>query len=170
METKYIFRFVVVDEGASQGLSISDFVTPTWFAELGKKNKKDEPINPSKLVTILKALYGFYYPKLNVFNMSIPSIGMINDLIGKQVRIAVKVKGDAPVEGEEDMRKNKITDYTVIKKELEVPEGVKVAKTAASRTSTPVTDLPDDGASEGTGFIEGLEADKKKEEEGKATA
>lgn len=160
METKYIFRFVVLDEGTALTLGISDFVTPSWFAEVGKKNQKGEPVNPSKLVTIFKALYGFYYPDLNVFNMSTPSIGMINDLIGKQVRIAVKVKGEG------DEARNKITDYTVIKKELEVPEGVSVATVAAARKSMPVTDVTDDAdADKGTGFIEGLEADKKVEEE-----
>lgn len=134
IENKYIIKLVVLNEGESKGFTIVDFITRSWFNELGKKNKKGEAITPSKLVNIFKAFYGYYNPKINVYDMSKPSIEMVNELIGKQVRIAVKVKGEG------DEAKNKITDYMVIKEELDVPSDIEVAKVGEVKTSTPISE------------------------------
>ena len=181
MENKYLLKLTVLSEGESKGLTIVDFVTPSWFNEVGKTNKAGEHITPSKLVNIFKAFYGFYNPKINVFDMSKPSAVKMNDLIGKQVRIAVKVKGEAPTEGEEDKRRNKVTDYMVIKEELEIPEDVKIAKLGEVKTSKSVVsegakEVPEkveekeekettseksDEEAKEPGFIAGLEKDKE---------
>lgn len=162
METKYLLKLVVLTEGESKGITIVDFVTPSWFNEVGKTNKEGAPITPSKLVNIFKAFYGFYNPKINVFDMSKPSSVMINDLIGKQVRIAVKVKGEVPNEGEEDKRKNKISDYMVIKEELDIPDDIKIAVVGEVKTTKSVVEEPTKEEKD-PGFIAGLKADSEAE-------
>lgn len=168
LETKYLFKLTVLDEGDFQGVTVTDFVTPKWFIpeEAGKKNKKGEVISPSKLMSIFKAFYAYYHPDIDVNDLSAPSMSMVNDLIGKQVRISVKVKGDKPEEGEEDRRKNKITDYMVIKKELEVSDDIRVAKVAPAKESKSVVEEDDEEEEESnSGFIAGLEKSKKEESE-----
>lgn len=114
METKYLFKYIILDEGEAKEQMLTDFAPPKWFG--GNTKKK---FSPSKLVTIFKAVYGFYYPKLNVNDLSEPSPEVVNDLIGKQVRVTVKLGGD-------NNQWNKITDYTVVKAELPVPDSVKI--------------------------------------------
>lgn len=120
METKYLFKFVILDEGEAQGQMLTDFAAPKWFS--GNTKKK---FSPSRLVTIFKAIYGHYYPKLDVGDLSEPGTNQINDLIGKQVRVTVKVGG-------QDNNWNKITEYTKIKEEMEIPEGVKIEGVTSS--------------------------------------
>ena len=133
IETKYLFKYVILDhqdDVVCYKQLLTDFAHPKWFSG-DSKNK----LSPSKLVTIFKSIYGFYFPDIKVEDIPADQVTeMVNQLIGSQVRVAVKVKED---------ESNKITDYLSVKEELEVPEDIKVAK---------------------EGFIEGLEREKKIEE------
>jgi hypothetical protein len=105
----YHFKFGILDgveEAKNQ--TVSTFCSRKWFSG----NKK---ASPSKLVTLVKAVYAFYYPKLSVVELEADdmTIGTINDLIGKQLRVAVKLNADGT--------NNKITEFMAVKKEIEVP-------------------------------------------------
>jgi hypothetical protein len=111
----YHVKFTILDgEGEAENQMVSCFCARKWFSG----NKK---MSPSKLVELVKAVYAFYYPKLSVVELEAEdmSIKVINDLIGKQLRINVKLNADGT--------NNKVSDFMAIKKELPIPEEVKVA-------------------------------------------
>lgn len=111
----YHVKFTILDgEGEAANQQVSCFCARKWFSG----NKK---MSPSKLVNLVKAVYAFYYPKLSVVELEAEdmSIKVINDLIGKQLRINVKLNADGT--------NNKVSDFMAIKKELPIPEEVKVA-------------------------------------------
>ena len=142
METKYLFKYVILSgEAPHKGQMLTDFAYPKWFS-----GNKDRQMSPSKLVTIFKAIYGFYFPDTKVDEIPASEVtDLINKLIGCQVRVNVKVKED---------ESNKITDYLVIKEELEVPEDIKIAEVKETNANPK---SPDE-------FIKGLEEEKKVED------
>ena len=98
-------------------------------------------MQPSKLVTLIGAVYSFYYPRLSVIELEAEDITYqaINDLIGKQLRVMVKMN--------DEKTGNKIVQFMGIKKELPVPETVKVAavsKKALARPNAQHEELQDD--------------------------
>lgn len=123
----YQFKFAVLDEGEKiQGESINVFTSRKWFSG----NKKAQP---SKLVTLFKAVYAFYYPKLDIIELEADDITLqaINDLIGRQLRITVKLN--------DDKTGNKVTEFMAIKKEMDVPDTIKVA-TVSKKMSAKVSE------------------------------
>lgn len=115
MEVQFLFKFVILEgEDKVKGESLSAFVARKWFS--GSKSA-----SPSKLVNLVKAVYGYYYPKLDISDLkaSAMSAAVLNDLIGKQVRVSVKFN--------DDKTGNKITDFMSIKEELKVSEDIKIA-------------------------------------------
>jgi hypothetical protein len=124
-EAYYHFKFIILDglDDAKDAM-VSTFCTRKWFA--GNQRTK-----PSKLVNLVKALYAFYYPKLSVIELEADdmNVGVINDLIGKQLRITVKLN--------DDKTNNKITEFMAIKKELAVPETLNVADVPKKHLATP---------------------------------
>lgn len=126
-EAFYQFKFAVLDEGENiQGQSLVAYCSRKWFGG----NKK---MQPSKLVTLIGAIYSFYYPRLSVIELEAEDITYqaINDLIGKQLRVMVKMN--------EDKTGNKIVQFMGIKKELPVPETVKVAAVSKKALARPQT-------------------------------
>jgi hypothetical protein len=120
METFYLFKFVILEgEEGVKNETLTAFVARKWFAGSTKGKKT---LNPSKLVNLVKAAYGFYYPKLDVSFLTADDMTapVVNDLIGKQLRIAVKMN--------DDKTNNKVTDFMAIKKELEISSEIKVAQ------------------------------------------
>lgn len=122
----YKFSLVILD-GAneeSQHQSVSVFCTERWFAG----NKK---ASPSKLVSLVKAVYGFYYPDLSVIELEAEdmTLPVINDLIGKQLRVTVKLNQDGTG--------NRITEFMAIKKELDVPDTITIARVPAKMLAKP---------------------------------
>ena len=117
METKYLFKYVILSgEVPHKGQMLTDFAYPKWFS--GASERK---MSPSKLVTIFKAIYGFYFPDIKVDEIPVEQVtSLVNTLIGTQIRVNVKVRED---------EQNKITDYLVIKEELGVSEDIKIAET-----------------------------------------
>lgn len=112
----YHFKFAILDEGEEvQGQIVSTFCGRKWFG--GSKK-----YSPSKLVSLVKAVYAHYYPKLSIVEIEAEdmTLPVINDLIGKQLRIIVKLN--------DDKTNNKVTDFMAVKKELEIPESVTIAK------------------------------------------
>lgn len=151
---QYLFKLIILDEGEQQKQMLTAFCSTSWFS--GNKG-----MNPSKLVTIFKAVYGFYFPGINVTDMSAEEADNLmnqNVLIGAQLKITVKMN--------DDKTGNKVTDFMSIKKELLIPaEGVKLegefklkAEPAAASAvaSTANSSNPDE-------FIASLEEDQKKE-------
>lgn len=109
-----MFKFMILDGTGDAALAqVSCFCSLKWFSG----NKK---ASPSKLVTLVKAVYAFYYPNLSVVELEAEDMDfkVINDLIGKQLRIAVKLTTDGT--------NNKVTEFMAIKQELTVPDEVKV--------------------------------------------
>jgi hypothetical protein len=100
-QLQYMFKTVVV-EGEQKGQGIVIFTTPSWF-DGGKKSK------PSKLFNLFKTVYAFYKKDVDVKNMEGVTGAMINDLIGKQLRVTVEIT---------DAGKNKVTGFMTIKKEV----------------------------------------------------
>lgn len=117
-DTFYQFKLMLL-EGDEKilGQSVSVFCTRKWFS--GSKKA-----SPSKLVTFVKAVYAHYYPKLSVIELEAEDMTpeVINDLIGKQLRITIKVKPRSDGSGDT----NNVTEFMAIKKELPLPEGVKL--------------------------------------------
>lgn len=112
----YHFKFAILDDGEEvQGQIVSTFCARRWFSG----NKK---YSPSKLVGLVKAVYAHYYPKLSVVEVEAEdmTLPVINDLIGKQLRVVVKLN--------DDKTNNKVTDFMAIKKELGIPDEVVIAK------------------------------------------
>jgi len=146
LESKYLFKYVIldhVDDPTIHKQMLTDFVYPKWFS--GDSKKK---LSPSKLITIFKSIYGFYFPDTKVEDIPEDQVtDQVNQLIGSQVRIAVKVKED---------ESNKITDYLVIKEELEVPEDVKIAEIKEKASG--------ENPKSSEEFIKSLEDDKKVED------
>lgn len=132
VEAFYKFKFVIIngEDEFSQEKVVSAFCTRKWFSG----NKK---VNPSKLVNLVKAVYAYYYPKLSVVELEADDMtpAVINDLIGKQLRVSVKLN--------EEGSANKITEFMAIKKELDVPETVKIASVAKKVLAKP-SDEPSD--------------------------
>lgn len=121
MTTQYLFKMVILDGDSEENQlqMVTAFVSRNWFKGASKK-----AFNPSKLVTLTKALYSFYYPKLDVSLLEAEDMseGVINDMIGKQLKVVVKLN--------EEETSSKVSDFMVIKKELDVPEEVKIAETS----------------------------------------
>jgi hypothetical protein len=117
----YHFKFAIIapDDAEVNGQMVSAFCARKWFS--GSKKA-----SPSKLVTLVKAIYAHYYPKLSVVEIEADdmTLPVINDLIGKQLRIIVKLN--------DDKSNNKITDFMAIKKELAIPEEVVIARVPKS--------------------------------------
>lgn len=126
LETKYMFKYVILSgEPPHQYQMLTDFAYPKWFS--GNSQRK---MSPSKLITIFKAIYGFYFPDTKVEEIPVDEVTpLINNLIGCQVRMNVKLEDE----------KNKIVGYIVIKEELPVPEDIKIAT-----ISKKVEDLTDE--------------------------
>lgn len=124
----YQFKLAVLDEGENiQGETINIFTSRKWFSG----NKKAQP---SKLVTLVKAVYAFYHPKLDVIELEADdmTLQVINDLIGKQMRVTIKVN--------EEKTGNKVTEFMAVKREIEIPSGIEIAKVSkkmAVRESAP---------------------------------
>lgn len=116
-QTQYLFKFVILDGENEANLQIlTSFVSRSWF-----KGNSKKAFNPSKLVTIVEAIYAYYYPDLSVKELEAEDMTppVINDLIGKQLKVVVKLNED----------RNKITEFLQIKAELDVPEEIKIAET-----------------------------------------
>lgn len=153
---QYLFKLIILDEGEQQKQQVSAFCSTSWFGGSGGK----KGYSPSKLVTIFKAIYGFYFPTISITDMEAEeanSLMVQNALIGAQLRITVKLN--------DDKTGNKVTEFMSIKKELPVPEDVKLegefklkAEPAAASAvaSTANSSNPDE-------FIASLEEDQKKE-------
>lgn len=125
MEVQYFFRFVLLDgEPQYQGQIVSAFTSRKWFT--GSKKYQ-----PSKLVNIVKAVYGYAYPKIDVLKLEAEDMSpqVVNDLIGKQLMIVVKQNADKTG--------NKVTDFMVIKKELDVPKDFGVVTVNEKMLDTP---------------------------------
>jgi hypothetical protein len=91
------------------------FARISWFNGVTKKGSS---VSPSKLYTIVKALYNFYDEKMDVDKLTLAELnmGFFNELIGKQLMIVVDLRDDV----------NKVTGFSPIKEELEVPEKAKI--------------------------------------------
>lgn len=118
-ETFYVFKLAILGDVPAEilGQTVSIFATRKWFS--GSKKA-----SPSKLVNFVKAIYAYYYPKLSVVELEAEDMTpeVINDLIGKQLRITIKVKPRADGNGDT----NNVTEFMSIKKELELPNEVKI--------------------------------------------
>lgn len=124
----YVFKLVILDEGEDiQGQSVNVFCARKWFG--GSKKA-----SPSKLVTLTKAVYAYYYPRVSVIELEADEMtpAVFNDMIGKQLRVSVKIN--------EEGTANKVSDFMAIKKELEVPEDVKIAPVAKKHLAKPGAD------------------------------
>ena len=110
LEVKYLFKFVLLD-GQPDIIyqSVNAFCSRSWFMGAGD-------LNPSKLVNIVTAIYGHYYPKIKITDIEKENVtsNMVNKLIGKQLRIVIK----------EISEKNKITDFLKADKILEFDEQI----------------------------------------------
>jgi hypothetical protein len=129
-EAFYQFKFGILEGGAElQDSSLVAFCSRKWFGG----NKK---MQPSKLVTLFSAVYGFYYPRMSVIELEAEDITpqVVNDLIGKQLRVMVKLN--------EDKTGNKVVEFMSIKQELAVPETVKVAAVSKKMVARPGSDEP----------------------------
>jgi hypothetical protein len=128
-EAFYQFKLVILDGDEESNLqSLNVFCSRKWFG--GSKKAQ-----PSKLVTLVKAVYAFYYPKLSVIELEADEMtpAVINDLIGKQIRVAVKIN--------EAGTGNKVTEFMAVRKELAVPEDVKVAAVAKKHLAKPTGEV-----------------------------
>jgi len=146
-DVQYLFKFALL-EGDEKilGSSLVAYASRKWFT--GGKTT-----SPSKLVTLVKAVYGFYYPKLNVNVLTAEDMNpqVINDLIGKQVRVSVKLN--------DDKTRNKVADFMTIKAEMKVPEKVEIVTIGKSMVAKPMT-----------GQVEPKKEDEKPTEEKKEKA
>lgn len=145
---QYLFKFVVLDEGEFNQQMLTSFCSTSWFKG-GVKG-----MNASKLVTIFRAVYGFYMPGIDVNSLKaaeVNSLMMQNVLIGTQLRVNVKLT--------DDKLGNKITDFMMIKKELPVPAEVIIEgefKLKAEQPAQPSAEVPF-SADE---FLQSLETDE----------
>jgi flavin-dependent dehydrogenase len=124
----YHVKFTILDgEGVAANQQVSCFCARKWFSG----NKK---MSPSKLVELVKAVYAFYYPKLSVVELEAEdmTIKVINDLIGKQLRVNVKLNAEGT--------NNKVSDFMAIKKQLPLSEDVKVAAVPKKAVEKPETE------------------------------
>lgn len=123
VEAQYLFKIAIIDgEGDAKNAGLTIFCAIKWFTG-GKK------YSPSKLVNLFKACYAFYYPKIDVTDLNAEDITpiVVNDLIGCQLRVAVKYNADKSG--------NKITEMMSIKKELAIPEEINLAHVPAKLTT-----------------------------------
>lgn len=120
MTTQYLFKLVILDgkNEDSKLQMVVAYVSRSFF-----KGNSQKGFNQSKLVAFTKSLYKFYYPKLDVMLLEAEDMtdAVINDMIGKQIKVVVKLNADET--------SNKVTDFMAIDEELEVPEEVKIAPT-----------------------------------------
>ncbi len=117
MTVQYLFKLVILDEGEFKGQMVSAWSSTSWFG--GTSGKKG--LNPSKLVTIFKAIYSFYLPGVDVNDMEAEEADSLmnqNVLTGAQLRVVVKLT--------DDKKGNKVSDFMSIRQELEIPEDVKI--------------------------------------------
>lgn len=131
-DVQYFFKFGLLEgDEKIKGQVVNAFASRKWFT--GGKTT-----SPSKLVTLVKAVYGFYYPKMNVMMLTSEEMTpqVINDLIGKQVRISVKLNNEKT--------RNKVADFMTIKAEIELPEFVKVAEVAKKMVAKPAAKAVED--------------------------
>lgn len=148
-DVQYFFKFGLLEgDEKIKGQVVNAFASRKWFT--GGKTT-----SPSKLVTLVKAVYGFYYPKMNVMMLTSEEMTpqVINDLIGKQVRISVKLNNEKT--------RNKVADFMTIKAEIELPEFVKVAEVAKKMVAKPAAKAVEDDKP-----VES-EAESEESEEGK---
>jgi hypothetical protein len=140
VQVNYHFKFVILDgeTADSKEQMVSAFCTNKWFGG----NKR---MQASKLVSLVKAVYAFYYPKLKVEDLTADEMtpAVINDLIGKQLRVSVKFNAEKTG--------NKVTEFMAIKKEIELPETVKLAEVAKKMLAKPTDEAKQKPAEEETG-------------------
>jgi hypothetical protein len=129
-EEQLLFSTTILNKQIGKGIGI--FARISWFNGVTKRGAS---VSASKLYSLVKAIYGFYHDKVDVDTLHADDVNMdfINDLLGKQVVLSVKL-----VNG-----KNKITDFAVIEKELEVPaeDSAQEEGTAGNENVDP-SDIP----------------------------
>lgn len=113
-ETQLMFRARVIEEGDHFGHSLGIFARPKWFSG-------GSSLSASKLYSLVKAVYGHYHKDTDIDVLTIADINMsfINDLLGKQLMVAVDVR-----KGKDGSDRNRITSFTPIKKEIAVEQEV----------------------------------------------
>lgn len=102
-QPQLMFKSIVI-EGEHKGRFVYIFTSQSWFD--GGTNSK-----PSKLYTLVKNVYTFYEPKAKLKDIQEINTDMINNLVGKQLRITVEVTPS---------NKNKVTGFMSIKEEQKV--------------------------------------------------
>jgi hypothetical protein len=145
-QVQYLFKFVILDEGEAKGQTISAFCSTKWFTGRGE-------LSSSKLVTIFKAVYGFYFKDIVVSDLKAVEINDLmldNSLIGAQIKVTVKLT--------DDKSNNKITDFMSIKSELALPADLELGIEVGSKK--PISASTDNPKSQND-FIKGLEEEKK---------
>jgi hypothetical protein len=150
MIVQYLFKFVILDQDIEEQFknsTLTAFCSTSWFG--GSK----KGMNPSKLVTIFKAIYGFYYPGVDIVDMEASEADRMmkdNLLIGSQVKVVVKLS--------DDKSSNKITDFMSIKSEMSLPDDlelggeIKIKRVEKKESTNPKSEDE---------FIKGLEEDKE---------
>lgn len=125
-EEQFLFKLIVLDEGAHRTQYVGAFATQKWF-----NGGKTGSMAPSKLYLIFQAVYQHYYAKVNLQEWEPGMVNQeaVNDLIGKQIRVTVTLQPNG---------KNKVTTFMSIKKELKpVTEEELAAKKEASEPPMP---------------------------------
>ena len=125
-----MFKTSIVEEGEHAGHGLGLWTKISWFNGLSSKGTS---LSPSKLYSVVKAIYSHYHKAVDLDSLTIDDVrskSFMNDLIGKQLMIVVDLRDG----------KNKITGFSPIKKELEVPE--KVTKEPDGSEDVDPDDIP----------------------------
>lgn len=102
LKQKFQFTCDVTDDKEYLGRKVFVSVNISWFNGEGGKRA-------SALYNLVKTIYGYYKPKIDVSKLDGLTGDDINDLVGKQFVAVVKVND----------KYNNVTDYIKIKKEVE---------------------------------------------------
>lgn len=107
-----MFKTSIVEDGEYAGHGLGLWTKISWFNGVSSRGQS---MSPSKLFSVVKAIYAYYHKGVDLDSLTIDDVrskSFMNDLIGKQLMLVVDLRDD----------KNKITGFSTIKKELDVPE------------------------------------------------
>jgi len=124
---KQLKFFAQIAEGDEKDKIISFFTTFSWFN--GGKSAK-----PSKLFNLVKAVWTYYRADVKIGDVPIIEADDVNNLIGKQLRVAVE---------ETEKGWPKVTSFLPVKKEVKYESKADVEELRVGQDEVNIDDIPD---------------------------